>query len=123
MGNFRNIKSKQRKRRVRKQATEDFSVILFLLILSWFFSTKRLTIVKEDLQKVCEYVFLHEKEFTDEYLSGSKRETVKFQAKTKAELKRLSERQEEIGKIIRKLYEDNINGRITDERFDLLVIQ
>lgn len=78
------------------------------------------TIVKEDLQKVCEYVFLHEKEFTDEYLSGSKRETVKFQAKTKTELKRLSERQEEIGKIIRKLYEDNVNGRITDERFDFL---
>lgn len=78
------------------------------------------TIVKEDLQKVCEYVFLHEKEFTDEYLSGSKRETVKFQAKTKAELKRLSERQEEIGKIIRKLYEDNVCGRIPDERFDFL---
>lgn len=78
------------------------------------------TIVKNDLQKVCEYVFLHEKEFTDDYLSGSKRETVKFQAKTKAELKRLSERQEEIGKIIRKLYEDNVNGRITDERFDFL---
>ena len=78
------------------------------------------TIVKEDLQRVCEYAFLHEKEFTDEYLSGSKKETVKFQAKTKAELKRLSERQEEIGKIIRKLYEDNVNGRITDERFDFL---
>lgn len=78
------------------------------------------TIVKEDLQKVCEYVFLHEKEFTDEYLSGSKKETAKFQSKTKADLKRLSERQEEIGKIIRKLYEDNVNGRITDERFDFL---
>ena len=78
------------------------------------------TIVKNDLQKVCEYVFLHEKEFTDEYLSGSKRETVKFQSKTKTELKRLSERQEEIGRIIRKLYEDNVNGRITDERFDFL---
>ena len=78
------------------------------------------TIVKEDLQKVCEYVFLHEKEFTDEYLSGSKKETAKFQSKTKAELKRLSERQEEIGRIIRKLYEDNVNGRITDERFDFL---
>ena len=78
------------------------------------------TIVKNDLQKVCEYVFLHEKEFTDEYLSGSKRETVKFQAKTKAELKRLSERQEEIGRIIRKLYEDNVCCRITDERFDFL---
>lgn len=78
------------------------------------------TIVKEDLQKVCEYVLFHEKEFTDEYLSGSKKETVKFQSKTKAELKRLSERQEEIGKIIRKLYEDNVNSRITDERFDFL---
>ena len=78
------------------------------------------TIVRGDLQKVCEYVFLHEKEFTDEYLSGSKKETAKFQSKTKAELKRLSERQEEIGKIIRKLYEDNVNGRITDERFDFL---
>lgn len=78
------------------------------------------TIVKEDLQKVCEYVLFHEKEFTDEYLSGSKKETVKFQSKTKAELKRLSERQEEIGRIIRKLYEDNVNGRITDERFDFL---
>lgn len=78
------------------------------------------TIVKEDLQKVCEYVFLHEKEFTDEYLSGSKKETEKFQSKTKAELKRLSERQEEISRIIRKLYEDNVCGRITDERFDFL---
>lgn len=78
------------------------------------------TIVKEDLQKVCEYVLFHEKEFTDEYLSGSKKETVKFQSKTKAELKRLSERQEEISRIIRKLYEDNVNGRITDERFDFL---
>lgn len=78
------------------------------------------TIVKEDLQKVCEYVLFHEKEFTDEYLSGSKRETVKFQTKTKADLKRLYERQEDIGRIIRKLYEDNVCGRITDERFDFL---
>ena len=77
-------------------------------------------VVKSDLQKVCEYVFLHEKEFADEYLSGSKKETEKFQTKTKAEIKRLSDRQEEIGKIIRKLYEDNVSGRITDERFDFL---
>ncbi len=77
-------------------------------------------VVKSDLQKVCEYVFLHEKEFTDEYLSGSKKETEKFQSKMKTEIKRLSERQEEIGRIIRKLYEDNVSGRITDERFDFL---
>ena len=77
-------------------------------------------VVKSDLKKVCEYVFLHKKEFADEYLSGSIKETEKFQAKTKTELKRLSGRQEEIGRIIRKLYEDNVNGRVTDERFDFL---
>ena len=77
-------------------------------------------VVKSDLQKICEYVFLHEKEFTEEYLSGSKKETEKFHSKTKTEIKRLSERQEEIGRIIRKLYEDNVSGRITDERFDFL---
>lgn len=75
-------------------------------------------VVKSDLRKVCEYVFLHEKEFTDEYLSGSKKETEKFRLKTKAEIKRLSDRQEEIGRIIRKLYEDNVSGKIADERFD-----
>ena len=53
-------------------------------------------------------------------MSGSKKETEKFQSKTKTELKRLSDRQEEICRIIRKLYEDNVNGRITDERFDFL---
>ena len=53
-------------------------------------------------------------------MSGSKKETEKFQTKTQAEIKRLSERQEEIGRIIRKLYEDNVSGRITDERFDFL---
>ena len=78
-------------------------------------------VVQCDLHKVCEYVILHEKEFVDEYLSGSKKETEKFQSRAKAELKRLSERQDEIGRIIRKLYEDNVNGRITDERFDFLV--
>lgn len=78
-------------------------------------------VIQCDLHKVCEYVILHEKEFVDEYLSGSKKETEKFQTRAKAELKRLSDRQDEIGRIIRKLYEDNVNGRITDERFDFLV--
>ena len=57
----------------------------------------------------------------DEYLSGSKKETKKFQTRAKTKLKRLNDRQDEIGRIIRKLYEDNVNGRITDERFDFLV--
>lgn len=77
-------------------------------------------VILHDLQKVCTYVFLHENEFIDEFLSGSKKETEKFQLKAKTEIKRLSDRQEEIGKIVRKLYEDNVSGRISDARFDFL---
>lgn len=77
-------------------------------------------VILHDLQKVCTYVFLHENEFIDEFLSGSKKETEKFQLKAKTEIKRLSDRQDEIGKIVRKLYEDNVSGRISDARFDFL---
>ncbi|PWM02721.1 MAG: hypothetical protein DBY05_01480 [Clostridiales bacterium] len=69
-------------------------------------------VVQCDLHKVYEYVILHEKEFVDEYLSGSKKETEKFQARAKAELKRLSDRQDENGRIIRKLYEDNVTAEL-----------
>ena len=39
---------------------------------------------------------------------------------SKSELKRIENRCAEIDEIIRKLYEDNVRGRITDERFDIL---
>lgn len=77
-------------------------------------------VILHDLQKVCTYVILHENEFIDEFLSGSKKETEKFQLKAKAKIKQLSERHEEIGKIVRKLYKDNVSGRITDARFNFL---
>ena len=39
---------------------------------------------------------------------------------SKSELKRIESRRTEIDEIIRRLYEDNVRGRITDERFDIL---
>ena len=44
----------------------------------------------------------------------------KIQAEANTEIVNANKRCDEINKIIRKLYEDNINGRITDERFDYL---
>ncbi|MGN0771081.1 MAG: recombinase family protein [Christensenellales bacterium] len=73
-----------------------------------------------DLRKTCEYVMLHEKEFVENYLQSTTTERQKAQAKAKSELTKLSNRVEEINGIIRKLYEDNVKGRITDERFDFL---
>ena len=41
LGNFKNIKSKQRKQRVRKQATEKFSVAIFCIFyVGLFFSSR-----------------------------------------------------------------------------------
>ncbi len=78
-------------------------------------------VVLKDLRKVCDYVFLHEDEFIERHFNLSKKETERMQAEAKTELKHIDERCEEIGKIIRKLYEDNVSGRITDERFDYLI--
>ena len=43
-----------------------------------------------------------------------------MQGTSKNELKRIESRCTEIDEVIRKLYEDNARGRITDERFDIL---
>ena len=41
LGNFRNIKSKQRKQRLRKMATEKFSAAFFVLYVWFVFLLKR----------------------------------------------------------------------------------
>ena len=77
-------------------------------------------IVLDDIRKVSEYVFLHEQEFITHYLNRSQKEVKKMQAEANAEIVNANKRCDEINKIIRKLYEDNVSGRITDERFDYL---
>lgn len=77
-------------------------------------------IVLDDIRKVSEYVFLHEKEFITHYLNRSQMEVKKMQTEANSEIVNANKRCDEINKIIRKLYEDNVSGRITDERFDYL---
>ena len=74
----------------------------------------------DDIRKVSEYVFLHEQEFITHYLNRSQKEVKKMQAEANSEIANANKRCDEINKIIRKLYEDNVSGRITDERFDYL---
>ena len=77
-------------------------------------------VVLQDLRKTCEYVAFHEKEFIENYLKSTTAEQQKAQAKAKSELSKTTARIEEINGIIRKLYEDNVKGKMTDERFDFL---
>lgn len=78
------------------------------------------SVVLKDLRNVCEYVSLHENDFVENYYSSSKKEIEKVQIRAKNQLKDLDTRSDEISKIVRKLYEDNVLGRITDARFNEL---
>ena len=77
-------------------------------------------VILQDLRKTCEYVAFHEKEFIENYLKSTTVEQQKAQAKAQSELSKTTARIEEINGIIRKLYEDNVKGKMTDERFDFL---
>ena len=77
-------------------------------------------VILQDLRKICEYVVFHEKEFIENYLKSTTVEQQKAQAKVQSELSKTTARIEEINGIIRKLYEDNVKGKMTDERFDFL---
>ncbi|CDC60261.1 putative uncharacterized protein [Clostridium sp. CAG:448] len=77
-------------------------------------------VILQDLRKICEYVVFHEREFIENYLKSTTVEQQKAQAKAQSELSKTTARIEEINGIIRKLYEDNVKGKMTDERFDFL---
>ena len=77
-------------------------------------------VILQDLRKTCEYVAFHEKEFIENYLKSTTAKQQKAQAKAQSELSKTTARIEEINGIIRKLYEDNVKGKMTDERFDFL---
>jgi len=77
-------------------------------------------IVLNDLRKISAYVAWHENEFVERYLNCSQKEKMKLTANAKVEVSKALSRQEELNAILRKLYEDNALGRITDERYDTL---
>lgn len=77
-------------------------------------------IVLNDLRKISAYVAWHENEFVERYLNCSQKEKLRLTAAAKAEVSKAYVRQEELNAILRKLYEDNALGRITDDRYDEL---
>ena len=77
-------------------------------------------VVLADLLKVCSCVRNRENEFVKAYRDDIEKKNSRLYGASKSELKRIENRCAEIDEIIRKLYEDNVRGRITDERFDIL---
>lgn len=74
-------------------------------------------LVLENIQKVVSYMQNFEDLFIKEQLQKSSQDELKQIAKNKKELEQAKKRIIEIDNLFMHIYEDNISGKITDERF------
>lgn len=75
------------------------------------------TLVLENLRKVITYARNYEEEFVQQVMDNTLAEQKKQQAVAKRQLEQQTRRISEIDTIIQRLYEDNVSGKLTDERF------
>ena len=77
-------------------------------------------IVLADIRKVCAYVKEYEQAFVEDFRQCSRKESARQQAAARNELTKAESRLSEIEKIIVKLYEEKVCGRMSEDRFELL---
>ena len=77
-------------------------------------------LVLENLQKLISFAHFNEEAFAEMLLDERRKALDAKQASTKRTLSRQERRIVELDTIIRKLYEDNVCGKLTDERFTKL---
>ena len=75
-------------------------------------------IVLEDLRRVTQFARENKQEFLEAVKKRSAKELERLQMKNNAELDKALRRVKEIDSIIQSLYEDNVSGKINDERFE-----
>ena len=75
-------------------------------------------LVLENVQRVFLNIQAYEKEFVRKQMNCYTEEKRKELAAKQRELNRIKKRIEEIDNLIIKIYEDNVSGKISDERFD-----
>lgn len=74
-------------------------------------------IVLENMQKVISYMKSYEDLFIKEQLAKSTQEELRQISKNKKELEKAKKRIIEIDNLFKHIYEDNISGKLTDDRF------
>lgn len=75
------------------------------------------SLVLESLQCVLFYVQAFEKQFVQEQLDKSSEEQRKEIAKKRRELAKSEKRVDELDILFQRIYEDNVAGKLSDERF------
>jgi DNA invertase Pin-like site-specific DNA recombinase len=74
-------------------------------------------VISRNLREAIAYVSCHEADFIHEASDISEREHDRELSKRKGELARAETRTGQLDGIIRRLYEDNVSGKLSDERF------
>jgi DNA invertase Pin-like site-specific DNA recombinase len=74
-------------------------------------------VVLKDLQRVLRLAKMDERKFADKLNAASSRESERGLQKAKNELAKSKTRIGMLARIVSKLYEDNVEGKISDERF------
>lgn len=74
-------------------------------------------IVLENIQKVISYMKSYEDLFIKEQLAKSTQDELKQISKNKKELEKAKKRIIEIDNLFKHIYEDNVSGKLTDDRF------
>ena len=74
----------------------------------------------ESIQRVLFYVQAFEKQFVQEQLEKSSEEQKKELAKKRRELAKSEKRISELDVLFQRIYEDNVSGKLTDERFAIM---
>lgn len=74
-------------------------------------------LVLESIQRVLYYVQAYENDFVQRQLAKSTEEQKKELAKKRRELSKAEKRIAELDVLFQRIYEDNISGKLTDERF------
>ena len=75
------------------------------------------SIVLENMQKVISYMKNYEDLFIKEQLAKSTQDELKQISKNKKELEKAKKRIIEIDNLFKHIYEDNVSGKLTDDRF------
>lgn len=75
------------------------------------------TVVLKDLQRVLKLAKTDERKFAEKLNAASRKETERGFQKTKTELAKAKTRIGTLDRIISKIYEDNVEGKIGDKRF------
>ena len=81
-----------------------------------------MSLVLEDLRNVIAYARDYETKFVQQLTKNASAERIKAQTAAKRQLEQHTRRISEIDTIIQRLYEDNLNGKLTDDRFSKMTV-